>query len=115
SKLEVIVNKIYPIEPNTENKLPNINDSEATKLLFLGRLAAPKLPLTLLKAVGNVPSLQLDIVGDGPDMDAIKKLVKKEDIKNVNVKGEIKNFNAFNNYDTFCLISESEGLPLSAV
>jgi len=114
-ELATIINKIYPVEPDAVNKVPNKNDRKITKLLFLGRLAAPKLPMTLVKAVGNIPSIQLDIVGDGPDRDALVELIREEEMQNINVLGEVKNFNAFRDYDIFCLISKSEGLPLSAV
>jgi glycosyltransferase involved in cell wall biosynthesis len=113
-KLEVIVNKIFPIQIVAESKVSKEN-TRTTKLLFLGRLASPKLPLSLIKAVGNEHSIQLDLVGTGPNMDSIKKFICEEEIQNVNVRGEIKNFDEFNKYDLFCLISESEGLPLSAV
>jgi glycosyltransferase involved in cell wall biosynthesis len=114
-KLITIPNKINAIklanqQYNNINKKKNI-----IKILFLGRLASPKNPIPLIKAIKNKAEYSLDIIGTGPQKSDIAIFLKKENIKNVKLKGEIKNFTKFNDYDIFCLISKSEGLPLSAI
>ncbi len=51
----------------------------------------------------------LTVVGDGPD----RNLYREKD--NVKLLGEIQNFDKFYKYDAFVLISDSEGLPMSAL
>lgn len=115
-KLVTIPNKIFGVIPAELGKRSNLpKNQDKIKILFLGRLAPPKSPIPLVQAIQNRSSYQLDIVGSGPDEHTIKQYIQDKGIQNVELKGEIKDFNSFNDYDLFCLISKSEGLPLSAV
>lgn len=84
-------------------------DDSRFKILFLGRLDEPKRPELLIEAVKYYPNVSLDIVGDGP----LKEICNKYD--NINFLGAIEDFNDFSNYDLFALISDSEGMPMSAL
>lgn len=79
------------------------------RILFLGRLAHPKRPDLLIESIKHLPHVQLDIVGDGP----LKE--KCEILENVNFIGAVASFDDFNDYDLFALISDSEGMPMSAL
>ncbi|EJL6492993.1 glycosyltransferase [Vibrio cholerae] len=79
------------------------------KILFLGRLSHPKRPDLLIEAVKNFPNVTLDIIGDGP----LRDICNKYD--NVNFLGMVENFDNFSDYDIFALISDSEGMPMSAL
>ncbi|WP_305845668.1 glycosyltransferase [Photobacterium kishitanii] len=102
-KIKVIRNAVYP----QKEKL--FKSENYLKLLFVGRLAHPKRLDLLIDAVDKMDNVFLTVVGDGPNRDFYKKSSKVEFI------GEIKNFNEFYKYDVFTLISDSEGLPMSAL
>ncbi|WP_279131725.1 glycosyltransferase [Photobacterium phosphoreum] len=102
-KIKVIRNAVYP----QKEKL--FKSESSLKLLFVGRLTHPKRLDLLIDAVDKMDNVFLTVVGDGPNRDFYKKSSKVEFI------GEIKNFNKFYKYDAFTLISDSEGLPMSAL
>lgn len=106
-KLKTICNKIYPIKsyPSSNNF-----DDEATKILCVSRLQAPKRVDLLLDSVRDL-DMTLHIVGGGPLRSQLENL--KPD--NVHFLGAIDGFTNFDQYDIFCLISDSEGLPLSGI
>ena len=106
SKLLTIRNRIFPRMFNDEFN----STSSQFRVLFLGRLAYPKRPDLLIEALSNIDNVTLDIVGDGPDLAYLKAKFPF-----VNFLGNIPNFNSFPRYDLFALISESEGLPMSAL
>ena len=83
------------------------------KLLFLGRLAHPKRPDLLIDAVSGFSQdeLTLTIVGSGPSQMELKDNAPN----NVIFAGEIQAFDQFHCYHALCLISDSEGLPMSAL
>lgn len=112
NKLTIIPNQIFKV------KIPEKHEiifNNPLNILFLGRLSYPKDPIPLINAIKNNKKYNLDIVGDGDSYDSIKEKIKSEDIKNVNLLGEIQDFQDFSSYQIFCLISQSEGLPLSAI
>ena len=111
-KLSVIPNKIFPV---SESNVLNTKKSNKFTILFLGRLAPPKSPIPIIEAIKDSEAFELDIVGSGPDYQHVEKYIKDKSINNARLLGEIKNFNTFSSYHIFCLISKSEGLPLSAV
>lgn len=104
-KLKIITNKIYPIE-NLKEKSKNTK----IKLLTVARLTPPKRIDLLIKATENI-DIELHIIGDGEQ----KKFLEDIKHKNVFFHGEINAFKDFSSYDIFALISDSEGLPLSAL
>ena len=103
SKVYILRNSVFP------KKLNVLDTSSPLKLLFVGRLEQPKRPELLIEAVKGFPSIELTIVGDGK---LRKGLVS---YPNVNFLGEISGFNEFYRYDAFVLVSDSEGLPVSAL
>ena len=103
SKIEVIRNAIYP-------KKQRVKEIDSTfNILFLGRLATPKRLDLLIEAVNKIEDVTLTIVGDGPKTGTYRLNSK------VKFLGAISNFNEFYKYDLFALISDSEGLPMSAL
>lgn len=83
------------------------------RLLYLGRLAHPKRPDLLISAVRSFSSddVQLTVIGDGPQRKELELL--KSD--NIHFMGEIKDFKHYHEHHALCLISDSEGLPMSAL
>lgn len=83
------------------------------KVIFVGRLTHPKRPELLAQVISKHPDIYLDVAGGGEYLEKLK-----EDFKNYNnitFLGEICSFNEYLNYDIFSLISDSEGLPMSAL
>jgi glycosyltransferase involved in cell wall biosynthesis len=106
-KLKWITNKIYPI-----NNQETINkQNERIKLLTVARLEFPKRVDLLIKATRDLNNVELHIIGDGSN----KKYLKSIKHRNVFFHGAINDFKDFSSYDIFALISDSEGLPLSAL
>ncbi|WP_348719466.1 glycosyltransferase [uncultured Alcanivorax sp.] len=87
--------------------------TKPVKLLFLGRLAHPKRPDLLIDAVSGFSQdeLTLTIVGSGPAQQELQANAPN----NVFFAGEIQAFDQFHRYHALCLISDSEGLPMSAL
>jgi glycosyltransferase involved in cell wall biosynthesis len=104
NKLKLIPNKIYPmlINKRSENKI--------IKILTVARLVPPKRIDILIKSIENI-NVELHIIGDG----ILKNYLKEISSNKVFFHGEIDGFNQFSDYDIFALISDSEGLPLSAL
>lgn len=113
-KLKLITNCIKPL-PTKNSIILNDAKSSVTKILAVARLEYPKRVDLLIDAVKNIPNLHLSIIGDGNQFNAIRKKILDESILNVNLMGRKEGFDAFPDYDIFTLISESEGLPLSAL
>ncbi len=104
-KLVKIRNSILPRE-----RIENRKEADTSfRVLFLGRLSHPKRPELLIEALSNIDDVVIDIVGDGPKL---KELPRYD---NVNFLGSIPSFSDFGSYDLFCLISDSEGLPMSGL
>ena len=107
SKIKWITNKIYPIR-----KIKNLKkENEKIKLLTVARLEPPKRVDLLIEATKDLDDVELHVVGDGSQKDYLESIKHK----NVVFHGEVDGFNDFKDYDIFSLISDSEGLPLSAL
>jgi glycosyltransferase involved in cell wall biosynthesis len=104
-RLKLIPNKIFPMQ-----KKINRGDTRL-KLLIVARLRYPKRVDLLIESLNDL-DIDLFIVGDGPLMIEMEKYKVQ---KNIHFLGEVDGFSNFKNYDIFALISESEGLPLSAL
>lgn len=107
NKLKWITNKIYPIK----NINPVKKQNKTVKLLTVARLAPPKRIDLLIEASKDIKNSELHIVGDG----LLRNDLAAMQHENVHFHGEIDAFNYFSSYDIFALISDSEGLPLSAL
>lgn len=103
SKVFKLRNSVFP------KVLHALERKSSLKLLFVGRLEKPKRPDLLIEAVKNFSNIELSIVGAG------KLRTELSDYPNVNFLGEINGFDEFHLYDAFALISDSEGLPVSAL
>jgi len=113
NKLKLIKNKIFPLNQNNrEKKL--IKNENNFNLLTVSRLSHPKRVKLLINSTKNI-KCDLYIVGDGPQRKDIEDLISYNNINNVNMFGEIEGFDGFGEFDAFILISDSEGLPLSAI
>ncbi|WP_318484289.1 glycosyltransferase [Photobacterium leiognathi] len=102
SKIVTIRNSVF-IKDEKKKK-----ENNTFKFLFLGRLTYPKRVDLLIDAFEKIKDVELVIVGDGPQR-------SKCSSENISFLGEIKSFNDFKNYDAFILLSDSEGLPMSAL
>lgn len=104
-KLKLISNKIFPMKERVQRKDKKI------KILTVARLRYPKRVDLLIKSLADL-NVELYVVGDGPLM---QKLEPYKSFENIHFLGEVDEFSDFKSYDVFALISESEGLPLSAI
>ncbi|RUM66228.1 MAG: glycosyl transferase family 1 [Sulfurospirillum sp.] len=106
SKIKFIKNKSLPIGQKESFKLQN----KRPKILNVARFKYPKRQDLLVEAARDIDA-DIYFVGDGPT----RKECEMNAPSNVYFLGEINGFDDFANYDLFSLISDSEGLPLSAV
>lgn len=87
------------------------------KIVFIGRLHDVKQPLKLIEMAYELKKINknfiLDIYGEGPLKEEIKKKIKKLKLENnVFLKGFIDNKNIYKEYSLLWLTSKSEGLPM---
>lgn len=85
------------------------------KILTVSRLSPPKRVGLLVEAMQYFPEEELTVVGGGEYFEELEQFINSKKIGNVILKGEIPGFNEFHQYDLFALISDSEGLPFSAM
>ena len=111
-KLTIIKNASLPIY-----KIKESFDLSKTnfKILSLARFANPKRIDLMIKSIEQINNVELTIAGSGADFEKWKQYVNDKMITNVKLLGEVQSFSAFNDYDAFMLISNSEGLPMSAI
>ena len=124
-KLKLINNSMLPMKPraggqcvagtNSSSGSDAGNSSRITKILAVARLCAPKRIDLLVRAMKQLPHCELTIVGGGPNFQETAELIEELGVTNIELKGEIKGFDQFNKYDLFTLVSDSEGLPFSAM
>jgi glycosyltransferase involved in cell wall biosynthesis len=111
NKIKVISNSIFAIN--------NINYRYAKEsnisIVTVCRLKYPKRVDLLIDAISKFNNVHLTIVGDGPNKNLLQKKINKIESNNITLLGSINGFDDFSNYDIFALISESEGLPISAI
>ncbi len=105
SKLKLIRNKIFPLKRVKESF-----SEGRIKLVTVSRFRYPKRNDLLIEAVKDL-DVELYLVGDGPLRGELESLKSN----NIHFLGEIDNFSDYYKYDIFVLISDSEGLPLSAL
>ena len=92
-------------------------ETRPTRLVSVGRLAEPKDFSTLVSAVGLLPrgSVELKILGDGPQRAAIEKQIGELGLRGiVALVGEVDDVpERLVAADLFVLSSRSEGMPMS--
>ncbi|SFN92088.1 Glycosyltransferase involved in cell wall bisynthesis [Chitinophaga sp. YR627] len=111
-RLVLLRNNIFPVKTS---KQPLTYDGGKLRLLALARFAHPKRMDLLLDTASQLDYIDVHIFGDGPEFSAVQAEVKARNIDNIILHGEVKNFNDFNSYHAFILLSDSEGLPMSAL
>ena len=104
-KLKLIPNKIIPMRRKEE-----LISHSKIKVLSVARFREPKRVDLLIKAMKSIDA-ELYLVGDGP----LRKEYEAISDERVHFLGEVDGFDKFYKYDIFILISDSEGLPLSAI
>lgn len=105
-KLLLIPNKVF--QPQASGLEPPLDRRpNSPNLLYLARLEAPKRP-DLLNLLNHF-SVQIDVIGQGSLATQILPA------SNIRLCGEVKNFGNFSAYDGLVLLSDSEGLPMSAI
>ena len=110
-KIKVLTNSVYP-PPSIVNSDCQGYDGDFVSVC---RLSNPKRIDLLLEAMSLLPNNSLHIFGDGPQRAYLMQLSASKQLKNVFFKGEIAGFSGYKKYRVFCLISDSEGLPISAL
>ncbi|MDR6566561.1 glycosyltransferase [Chitinophaga ginsengisegetis] len=113
SKLIMIKNSIFPINKTDSDRV--VTKAGKLKLLCVARFAPPKRIHLLIDALQGIDFADLYLVGTGPQEHSVKEYIEKNDLRNVKLLGEIQNFDDFISYDAFILVSDSEGLPISAL
>uniref|UniRef100_UPI0040485838 glycosyltransferase n=1 Tax=Algoriphagus sp. TaxID=1872435 RepID=UPI0040485838 len=111
NKLTIIPNSILPLEISSEK----LEVDKNVKILAVCRLKYPKRVDLLIDVCSKRSDFHLTIVGDGPDKEKLLKKIYDLKISNILMLGNVDGFDKFYNYDVFVLISESEGLPISAL
>jgi glycosyltransferase involved in cell wall biosynthesis len=104
-KFKLLQNRIMPVR---STKLST--KFTRPKVLCVARFQHPKRQDLLIDAVKGL-QLDLFLVGDGPSREQLNNVGQS----NVFFLGEIEGFQDFEDYDIFALISDSEGLPMSAI
>jgi glycosyltransferase involved in cell wall biosynthesis len=105
NKLTFIPNSILPM-----NDIRGGRCDEVVKVLSVGRFDKPKRFDLLVRAVENL-DVDLHLVGSGSQLEEIRQIAPD----NVKFHGNVYDFNNYADFDIFCLISDSEGLPLAAI
>lgn len=118
-KIKIPLKKIILLKnatfPNYTLKTTGIINPNNFKIITLARFANPKRIDLMIHSFKSISKATLYIAGTGPDLNKWKDYIQLHQIKNVVLLGEIKSFNSFHEYDAFMLISDSEGLPISAI
>ncbi|GLU54922.1 glycosyl transferase [Dyadobacter frigoris] len=114
SSIKTISNKTFSIKSNSTI---NVKDStnKIVRILTVARLDYPKRLDLLIEAFGNIENVEVYIVGGGAQEGMLRNLIGKNLINNIFLLGTISSFSDFRNYDFFVLLSNSEGLPMSAI
>lgn len=96
------------------------NNNNPVRIIFVGRLAAPKEPLRLLEVFRNLPvnmqqMCSLNIVGNGPQHELLKRFIDENNLKNtVRLLGDIPHAQVVSylqSADIFILPTRWEGFP----
>lgn len=80
--------------------------------VFVGNLSKRKAAIDIIEAVKNMPNIDLTIIGDGEQMDIIKKRIKEYNLTKVKLLGTRKNSEILNliyDKDVFVFSSHYDG------
>jgi len=76
------------VKPNFVYPDPGTRENAGDYGLFVGRLSEEKGIHTLLKAWGNLRSIPLKVIGDGPLMDEMVSFIKKSELQAIDLIGK---------------------------
>lgn len=115
-KMVTIYNGIYPDAPVRTGQ-----PSAVLRLVMVARFAQPKSPedvlkaLAILRGAGGKFSVEVDFIGDGPDLARVQRIAKELEVKEaVRFLGNRTDVQTLlPHYDGFLLISQWEGFPIS--
>lgn len=114
--LEVVHNPCAVLLPPNKH----IKNIENKKILAVGRLCRQKgfdLIIDIWKIMPKdiIDTWKLDIVGNGPDLDFLKRRIKEVGLENsISIKPHTDNIShEYQNHDIFCFTSRYEGFGLS--
>ncbi|WP_235801284.1 glycosyltransferase [Vibrio orientalis] len=107
-KLKLAQNATFPLRVSKKTFL---EEGRALRVVSVGRLCQPKRYELLMDAIHNLAEVELTIVGNGPDFNELSTWRSP----NVELVGEVENFRDYADFDVFILLSDSEGLPMSAI
>ncbi|MFH1292398.1 MAG: glycosyltransferase family 4 protein [bacterium] len=113
-KTVVIYNGIEPVGAEQPS-----HKSGKFKIVFIGRLAKPKLPILLLEAFNDLPTelkdqSELLIIGDGPQKESLEQFSNQKNLKQVQLAGDLSReeiFATLQQSNIFVFLSQWEGLP----
>ena len=112
--IKTILNKTFPVPLNKPVSV-RTDSNKIVRLLTVARLDYPKRVDLIIEAFGNMENIEVYIVGGGPQEDSLRDKLENGLISNIFLLGTISSFCDFRNYDIFTLLSDSEGLPMSAI
>ena len=85
-------------------------------LLYCGRISQEKRPITMLKVwkliYAKVPNWKFILLGDGPELNKVKKFIADNNLYNIEVKGQVNDVDRYLRLSKISiLLSKYEGLP----
>lgn len=112
SKIRLVPNSI----PYVLDRVPK----KEKRLLWLGRVSDPQKRADLIlplweKVRGLIPDWELDVVGDGPALDDLKRVVSDRSIEGVTFYGRQKPDEFFRRSAIYIMTSAYEGFPNTVV
>ncbi len=84
-------------------------------VISIGRLVEGKRVDEIVEVAAKIPKVNFEIIGDGDQMDKLKKLIDEKNINNVNLLGQLKNDEALKHLSKaslFIMTSVTECLPM---
>jgi len=107
NKIVLIENAIYPLGKRLE-----IADEDKLIIVMVARFESPKRPDLLIQSVQNLENVELYLVGDGSMIEQCQKY-KADNIHFVGASDNV--YEVLQKCNVFALISDHEGLPMSAL
>jgi glycosyltransferase involved in cell wall biosynthesis len=120
SKLHGIPEGKFTVLPNfvdTDRFAPgDVSDRISDRFLFVGRLSSEKRPELAVAAAASAPEAQLDVVGDGAEVEKVRSLA--EHLENVNLLGGLPHVEVSKMMSTalgLVITSRYEGSPKAVI
>jgi glycosyltransferase involved in cell wall biosynthesis len=112
-RLKLIYNGVESVTPVTRDK----NQDNNLKIVMIARFDFPKNQKMLIDACAEFEDIELNFIGEGPQLQLLNKYVSNNNFKcKVIFHGQIPNaINEIPKYDIFALISNWEGFPISTL